>query len=73
MEGDQSLRAEFKRGTTENLLPMWGGGEGRGVITIQQNLMLELGYIYARAEYELRTIICWSRCRVLVSKKEEKC
>ena len=52
---------------------MGGGGEGRGVITIQQNLMLELGYIYARAEYELRTIICWSRCRVLVSKKEEKC
>lgn len=39
---------------------------------MQQNLMRNLGYIHVLAEYELRTTICWSRCRVLVSKKEEK-
>ena len=50
-----------------------GGGEGGRRITVtQQNFMGDLGYIRARAEYEVREIICWLHCRVLVSKKEEK-
>ena len=50
-----------------------GGGEGGRRITVtQRNFMGDLGYIRARAEYEVRAIICWLHCRVLVSKKGEK-
>lgn len=45
MEGGvQSLQREFKGGTTENSLPMGGGGR---IVAIQQNFMGNLGYIHA--------------------------
>ena len=49
-----------------------GGGGGRRITVTQRNFMGDLGYIRARAEYEVRAIICWLHCRVLVSKKGEK-
>ena len=51
---------------------MGGGGGGRRITVTQRNFMGDLGYICARAEYEVKAIICWLHCRVLVSKKEEK-
>ena len=65
---EKSLEGGLKR-----IHRQWGGGGGGRRITVtQQNFMGDLGYIRARAEYEVRAIICWLHCRVLVNTKEEK-